>query len=345
MNKRVRRWCYTLNNPTDDEVIELFNLDDVSDKVRYHIFQIEQGNEETVHAQGYLEFYCPMKFNAVKNLVKRAHFENAIGSQKQNIHYCSKPVDNCHCKHCLVDPIRLEGPFEFGTPAKFNNIERIANLIIKDKWKPSKVAECFPSDFIKNSTGIEKLFDKTQKNRAEPPEIIILFGPTGYGKSWRARQYNDPYTVPWPTGNRWWWPDYENQETVILDEFRHQIKYDTMLKFLDRYEFNVEYKGGNKKFNSKRIVITSNIEPADWYPNLDQETKEPLKRRINEFASIYQFVAPPTVLEPGKLKIEVQKKNAKEFKFNPKVLKPSKPDFNFAKGPIPTDNHDPVDDL
>ena len=90
-------------------------------------------------------------------------------------------------------------------------------------------------------------------------------------------------------GGRWWWSKYEGEETVILDEFRHQIKYDAMLKIMDRYPMWTEYKGGTREFTSKKIVITTNIEPMDWYPGKDAEGFSMLRRRILEFAEIWEF--------------------------------------------------------
>ena len=62
-----------------------------------------------------------------------------------------------------------------------------------------------------------------------------------------------------------------------------------MLTFLDRHEMHLENKGGNLKFNSHNIIITTNIDPRDWYPHVLVETKAPLARRIKEFAQIWDF--------------------------------------------------------
>ncbi len=51
----------------------------------------------------------------------------------------------------------------------------------------------------------------------------------------------------------------------------------------------VEYKGGNREFNSKKLVITTNIEPMNWYPGKDEEGFSMLKRRLDNFAKIYDF--------------------------------------------------------
>lgn len=53
-----------------------------------------------------------------------------------------------------------------------------------------------------------------------------------------------------------------------------------MLRWLDRYPVTVEVKGSATVLKAVKIWITSNISPDDWYPDLDQETKAALRRRM-----------------------------------------------------------------
>jgi len=59
-----------------------------------------------------------------------------------------------------------------------------------------------------------------------------------------------------------------------------------MLRWLDRYPVLVEVKGSSTSLVATKVWITSNIHPRDWYPDLDEETKAALMRRLNitEFA-------------------------------------------------------------
>jgi len=54
-----------------------------------------------------------------------------------------------------------------------------------------------------------------------------------------------------------------------------------MLRWLDRYPCRVEIKGSSRPLDATKIWITSNLNPLDWYPELDVDTKEALLRRIN----------------------------------------------------------------
>ena len=83
---RARRWCFTVNNPPTDALVKVKS----DDRVRRGIFGEEIGESGTPHIQGYLEFFSPLRFNAVKALLPRAHLSAARGSSFDNYKYCSK---------------------------------------------------------------------------------------------------------------------------------------------------------------------------------------------------------------------------------------------------------------
>ena len=60
----------------------------------------------------------------------------------------------------------------------------------------------------------------------------------------------------------------ESQETVIIDDFYGWMPFDTLLRLTDRYPMLVDIKGGAVQFTAKRIIITSNEVPDNWYPNV-----------------------------------------------------------------------------
>jgi len=70
------------------------------------------------------------------------------------------------------------------------------------------------------------------------------------------------------------------ESNVVIDEFRGGIDISHMLRWCDRYPVRVELKGSSAPLKAVKIWITSNLHPNDWYPDLDEETKAALRRRM-----------------------------------------------------------------
>lgn len=118
-------------------------------------------------------------------------------------------------------------------------------------------------------------------------ECYVYWGTTGTGKSRRA--WGESGFDAYPKGILFFliidprtkfWCGYNSHENVVIDEFRGGIDIAHLLRWLDRYPVIVETKGGAIVFNAKRIWITSNLDPREWYPGLDAETMNALLRRL-----------------------------------------------------------------
>ena len=81
--------------------------------------------------------------------------------------------------------------------------------------------------------------------------------------------------------NTKFWCGYRGQGAVVIDEFRGRIDVSHLLRWLDRYPVNVEIKGSSCPLAATAFWITSNVDPRQWYPDLDSETLSALLRRFN----------------------------------------------------------------
>lgn len=110
-------------------------------------------------------------------------------------------------------------------------------------------------------------------------EVVCYWGCTGTGKSRRA--WDEAGFSAYPKDPRTkFWDGYRSQEHVVVDEFRGGIDIAHLLRWLDRYPVIVEIKGSSTALSAKKIWITSNIHPRQWYPELDNETMNALLRRM-----------------------------------------------------------------
>lgn len=106
-----------------------------------------------------------------------------------------------------------------------------------------------------------------------------FWGATATGKSHRAWEEAGADAYP-KDPNTKFWDGYDGQTHVVIDEFRGLISISNLLRWLDKYPVIVEIKGSSVPLKSRTIWITSNLEPAKWYPDLDQETLDALLRRL-----------------------------------------------------------------
>lgn len=254
-------WCFTINNPMDDQLPKTWP------GVSYCVWQLEKGDLGTPHLQGTIKFEKNKKLSALKKIDAAAHW-TATRNVNASIDYCQK------------EDTRLAGPWTLGiAPAqgKRNDLESVKLLI--DGGAPMK--DVYGAHFAESARYYK--FFKEYKRVITPPrtwktEVQVLIGPTGTGKSaYCAEKYPDAYWLP--QGK--WFCDYDNQDVVIIDEFYGWLPYSYMLRLLDRYPLLVETKGGSVQFIAKKIVITSNQDPREWYDRL-KCSLPPLIRRIDE---------------------------------------------------------------
>ena len=83
-NPQAKHWCFTLNNPGEEEVPE-WPVD-----VQYYVIGIETGASGTPHWQGYVCFTKQLRLTQLKRLMPRAHWEVMRGTPQQAADYCKK---------------------------------------------------------------------------------------------------------------------------------------------------------------------------------------------------------------------------------------------------------------
>ncbi len=308
---RIRNFCFTLNNPEENEIdfwSNLCNRQRIRDRlhVTYVVFQTERGPPRinnigitvpgTLHYQGYVELSRAIRMPQLKRTFgERAHIERRRGTQGQAIAYCKK------------EETRIENALsgEGGDPKKLgkDKLSVVAELI-KLGNNLETLQHDYPCTFIQNGASIRSYALQLKGQRHKAPIVHIVYGATGTGKTaWIDNKWPDAYWVPMPRNGGWWWPNYQGQKVAFFDEFANQWKYHEMLRLLDRYPFDIQEKGGNSNMISETLVFTTNIDPMQWYAGVQDKTA--LHRRFRDFATIYD-VADDSTWDNFKYTIRVQ---------------------------------------
>lgn len=251
-----RNWCFTLNNPTTEEISNLHTSLPNRVEFRFMVFQLEQGELQTPHVQGYVEFNRVMRFNRVKSLISpRIYLNQRRGTRQQAADYCRKEEG------------RIEGPWEYGqgpSQGRRTDLDEIRDAIDAGTTLDNLWTDHF-SSMIRYSRGVKEYLTMKTPQRTFKTQVHIAIGPPGTGKSrWVLDTFPGAY---WKQRGEWW-DGYDRHKTVVMDDFYGWIKYDTLLRLCDRYPLLVETKGGQANFVAETIIITSNKEPWEWYSRI-----------------------------------------------------------------------------
>lgn len=160
---------------------------------------------------------------------------------------------------------------------KLEEGEKLDDLFMKD--------ETF-NDVAKSYRTLSRVEDLLMRKKFRNFETkgIWYYGPTGVGKSHKAFEGFHPDThYVLNVNDNGWWEGYTQQETVIINDFRGEIKYATLLNLVDKYPFTVPRRGREPMpFLSKTVIITSSKCPEDIYSNIlsNVESLKQLERRF-----------------------------------------------------------------
>jgi len=140
--------------------------------------------------------------------------------------------------------------------------------------------EDIPGDiFIRCYNQLKRIAADYCQPLAVEREVVVYWGSTGSGKSRRAWEEATLEAYPKDPRSKFW-DGYRSQTNVVIDEFRGGIDISHVLRWFDRYPVIVEVKGSATVLKATKIWITSNLHPDLWYPEIDMETKDALKRRL-----------------------------------------------------------------
>lgn len=222
------------------------------------------------HWQGFVYWKNPRTHKSAGKELNNAHVETCRGSIDDNEKYCSK-----------------EGEYtthgEKPSQGKRHDLEDICDKINAGELTSEDIAVDNPIIFHKYGRTLQKLEDiaMRKKFRTEMTKGIWYHGNTGVGKSHKAFEGFDPETHYLYRHDNGWWEGYSGQETVIINDFRGEIKFAELLQLIDKWPYYVKRRGREPvPFVSKLVIITSSKHPNDIYCE-EEDSLNQLYRRMS----------------------------------------------------------------
>lgn len=237
-----------------------------------------KGQLECGSHTNYLHWQLVVYFNSKKSL----HYVKLIFGD--NVHAEASKSKAAEDYVWKEDTAIAGTQFELGKSSVKRNNEKDWDLIVENARSGDFSA--IPGDVLVRCYGnLKKIRVDSLQPESIVREVYVYHGRTGAGKSRRAWEEAGLTSYP-KDPNTKFWDGYAGHECVVIDEFRGAISISHLLRWLDRYPVIVEIKGSSCVLKAKKIWITSNLSPDEWYPDLDSETKMALRRR---FTSVIHF--------------------------------------------------------
>lgn len=263
-------------------------------EVEYVTWQLEKApSTEKLHFQGFVVFKKKKKLgkppqpkkgnkkgemtqpSGVHKFLPGAHWEMIRGTRQQARDYCRK------------EETRVEGPWEVGTFEAISQGRREDLTAVKRKIDEGATMETIADQhfnlFLQYERPLRSYKKMKTPSRNTKTFTELRIGVPGSGKSYVAKTLtnNDKKLGYWKSPDKWW-DGYEGQDIVILDDFKGGIMATQLQHLMDENAMDVETKGGKMEFNSKRLIITSNYLPAQWYEKDERRPVTSFLRRIDE---------------------------------------------------------------
>jgi len=285
----------------------------LQEEVDYFVAAPEVGEQGTPHIQFYIAFKKQVRFSHVaKATQKKTRLFIKRGTNKQASDYCLKGEYSWvkGSKENHLDPL-------FGLNLSPDTIvygvlppeqHEAGNRKNEEIWAANielalegRFEEMTPSHQVLHHRRYQELVERRKPKakrltwrRGSSPNLWI-YGPTGTGKSHKARElYPDLYEKML---NKWW-DTYEDEDAILLEDVgeSHAAWIGDFLKvWADIYPFRAEVKYGTKKIRPKIVVVTSNYHPSDLFPA--PNVHEPILDRFKLMHLTEKYVHPDEVEE------------------------------------------------
>lgn len=295
-DKKHKDWAFTVfYGITDDDYNKAVDFISTWHYAQYMIVGKETCPETgRKHLQGYVQWTSGRTLTTLKKLnPKGVHWEPAKGTRAQNETYCTKEE-----LAFVVGEPRPEGRQGFRS-----DLQSVKDMI-DEGATIEDVAETHFETWVRSHKAFDKYHYMRQKARKDPPRVEWIWGAAGTGKTRYA--WEQPGSKYIKDGTSWW-DGYQNESCIIVDDFDGKWPYRDFLRFLDRYPYQGQVKGGYVKINSDYIIITCEHPPEYFWS--DNELAQ-VTRRLSKI-----FLLKSGSEVPGNTKSGTYFENEKEKNF------------------------------
>lgn len=207
--KQARRWCFTWNNYTEDDILNL--VKQYPNGYDYCMYGKEIAPDtKTPHLQGYVEFANPLAMTTVKSRLdpnkkskSSIHVEICNGNRESNITYCSKTGDIT----------------EIGTPKEQGARTDLRELyeFIQENPDMNRIAERYPAYCVSYYNNIDKLV--TLALQGQMKDNLLRSYAEATPRPWQKDLMDELKFDPDDRKVIWYYDEIGNQGKTWLSKF------------------------------------------------------------------------------------------------------------------------------
>ena len=292
---------------TSPEVVEAIGLNTF-------VGQVEVGANGTMHLQGFAQTVKRTR-RATLNKRVRKHsafnwsIQNAGGSVEQNVQYCTKETGEwTYSNGTKKFSTTLGTPVWIGKDrlTKQGASRTLAEAIraMENGLSPRELDQRFANVMIRNGKAmLDMKFrkDAEEKKALRAGMVVVLHGPAGTGKSWRARHVITKEMGLTPAdvyscilgGSQPWFDGYNGEKILLIDDWElGAIKPAELKRMTDRYAYHGAIKGSHVVAAWEMVIFTTNEPYEEMFGHVEIEN-HPDYGRVEHFhpdAAMYSRV-------------------------------------------------------
>lgn len=277
--RTCRSFCFT-----DYEDLDWNEFwDKFQDKLRYVcVGQEICPKTKKRHGQGWMQWKKPKTWAWVKErmLSSALHIEMCTQTCKVNDDYCKKNDDGLGWT-TWGDKFVEQG-MRYELHQARDTLDNGGGMwaLAQNNWREF----CkYPRAMVMYNQMVQKRMSRGWRGKLK---VKVILGPTGVGKTRMAcKEAGDDAYVIHGAGMKWW-PDYEGERDLIIDEYDNNVKIVRLLQICDGLTGNLEYKGGHIYPRWVNVWITSNL--RELHENAKPAHRAALARRITETVNLWE---------------------------------------------------------
>lgn len=312
-NRRSRNWLLTIDAHEKDG-LPTISMDQVGDSITEldpgsdYVFQLERGGKtDYLHYQVAVlcsrEIHPPRRQDVLRHFkthgIMDAHAEAAIKTGVDIAGYCSKSRTR------MGDTQWSSDGFKSSMMAQFHRGRGVSRQgsrddlqAIKDEIDNGSTPDDLMLDpafgllmtgqvaaFADRYYALKQTQQWSRENRVV--RVHYVYGRTGSGKTryvYDKFGYDHVYTAD--CSARDGFAQYRYEPVLVLDEFRSAVRFNTLLRMLDRYPYQIDRRYHNSWAAWTDVYMLTTLPLSAQYPDVVGDEREQLYRRISDVSEM-----------------------------------------------------------